>query len=50
MIFPVTEHNRTRYMMVTFDGTQSAEPVLGYGTHGDFLVMSAPETRRGREF
>jgi hypothetical protein len=32
MIFPVTEHNRTRYMMVTFDGTQSADPVLGYGT------------------
>jgi hypothetical protein len=50
MIFPVTERNRTRYMMVTFDGTQYAEPVLGYGTHGDFLVMSAPETRRGREF
>jgi hypothetical protein len=24
--------------------------VLGYGTHGDFIVMSAPETRRGREF
>jgi hypothetical protein len=50
MIFPISERGRTRYMMVTFDGTQYAEPVLGYGTHGDFLVMSAPETRRGREF
>jgi hypothetical protein len=50
MVFPISERSRTRYMMVTFDGTQYAEPVLGYGTHGDFLVMSAPETRRGREF
>ena len=50
MVFPVSERGRTRYMMVTFDGTQYAEPVLGYGTHGDFIVMSAPETRRGREF
>lgn len=29
-----------RYWMVTFDGTQYAEPVLGYGTHGDFIVMT----------
>jgi hypothetical protein len=40
MVFPVTERARTRYMMVTFDGTQFAEPILGYGTHGDFLVMT----------
>jgi hypothetical protein len=50
MVFPVTERARTRYMMVTFDGTQFAEPILGYGTHGDFLVMTAPETRPGAEF
>jgi hypothetical protein len=50
MIIPISEGDRTRYIMVTFDGTQYAEPVLGYGTHGDFIVMSAPETRRGREF
>jgi hypothetical protein len=27
------------WLMVTFDGTQYAEPVLGYGGHGDVLVM-----------
>jgi hypothetical protein len=31
---------RDKYWMVTFDGTQYAEPVLGYGTHGDFIVMT----------
>jgi hypothetical protein len=50
MVFPITERGRTRYMMVTFDGTQFAEPILGYGTHGDFLVMTAPQTRPGAEF
>lgn len=28
-----------RRLMVTFDGTQYAERVLGYGTHGDVVVM-----------
>ncbi len=32
------------YLMVTFDGTQYGESVLGYGGHGDVLVMS---TARG---
>ena len=50
MVLPVTEGSRTRYMMVTFDGTQYAEPALGYGTHGDFLVMTAPETWDRPEF
>jgi hypothetical protein len=50
MVFPITERDRTHYMMVTFDGTQFAEPILGYGTHGDFLVMTAPQTRPGAEF
>jgi hypothetical protein len=35
--------------MLTFDGTQFAEPVLGYGGHGDFLVMRAQRTP-GYEF
>jgi hypothetical protein len=26
-------------VLVTFDGTQYAKPVLGYGTHGDVVVM-----------
>jgi hypothetical protein len=27
------------WLMVTFDGTQHAEPVMGYGGHGDVVVM-----------
>jgi hypothetical protein len=50
MVLPITEGDRTRYIMVTFDGTQYAEPALGYGTHGDFLVMAAPETWDRPEF
>jgi hypothetical protein len=50
MVLPITEGDRTRYIMVTFDGTQYAEPTLGYGTHGDFLVMTAPETWDRPEF
>lgn len=29
------------YLMVSFDGTQYAEDVLGYGGHGDVLIMSS---------
>ena len=49
MVVPIPERGRTRWMMLTFDGTQYAEPVLGYGGHGDFLVMEAGRTR-GQEF
>jgi hypothetical protein len=28
-----------RWWMITFNGTQYAEPVLGYGGHGDFILM-----------
>ncbi|MGB3444390.1 MAG: hypothetical protein WBA97_37095 [Actinophytocola sp.] len=37
---PMVFQHRDRYWMVTFDGTQFVEPVLGYGTHGDFIVMT----------
>jgi len=52
MVFPVpdTATRTTSYRMVTFDGTQYAEPVLGYGTHGDFYVMRASQTVAGYEF
>jgi hypothetical protein len=52
MVFPVadTATRTTSYRMVTFDGTQYAEPVLGYGTHGDFYVMRAAQTAAGYEF
>ena len=47
---PIVEDGRTRYLLVTFNGTQFYEPVLGYGTHGDFFVMQADETFAGFEF
>lgn len=28
-----------RWWLPTFDGTQNAEDVLGYGGHGDFILM-----------
>lgn len=37
MVVPV----RGGWWLLTFDGTQYAEPVLGYGGHGDFIVMKA---------
>jgi hypothetical protein len=49
MVVPIPDRGRTRWLMLTFDGTQFAEPVLGYGGHGDFLVMQA-QTTRGYEF
>jgi len=51
MVFPVPAgRGRTRYVLVTFNGTQYYDNVLGYGTHGDFFVMEAAETVRGYEF
>lgn len=38
-IVPVPARGGTEWWMVTFDGTQYAEPVLGYGGHGDVLIM-----------
>lgn len=32
------------YLIVTFDGTQYAEKVMGYGGHGDVLVMRSRTT------
>jgi hypothetical protein len=52
MVFPVAipHRGRTRYLMVTFNGTQYFEDVLGYGTHGDFFVMEAAQVVAGYEF
>ena len=41
---------RTKYIWITFNGDQYYIERLGYGTHGDFYVMQAEETVRGREF
>ena len=34
------------WWLVTFDGTPWGDEVLGYGTHGDFLVLHAPPPAR----
>jgi hypothetical protein len=38
---PMVVRARNTWWLLTFDGTQYAEPVLGYGGHGDFIVMTA---------
>jgi hypothetical protein len=38
---PMIVRARNTWWLLTFDGTQYAEPVLGYGGHGDFIVMTA---------
>jgi hypothetical protein len=38
---PMVVRARNTWYLLTFDGTQYAEPVLGYGGHGDFVVMTA---------
>lgn len=54
MIVPITTRSggrtRTKYIMITFNGDQYYIERLGYGTHGDFYVMQAEQTVRGREF
>lgn len=49
-IVPIAQGGRTTYLMLTFNGTQYFEPLLGYGTHGDFIVMRASPVVRGYEF
>ncbi|KOX27507.1 hypothetical protein ADK67_13790 [Saccharothrix sp. NRRL B-16348] len=43
MLLPVGRE----WWLITFDGTQYAEPVLGYGGHGDLIVMRSPAPGRG---
>jgi len=54
MIVPISitvnGRRRTKYIMITFNGDQFFERVLGYGTHGDFFVMQATQTVVGWEF
>jgi hypothetical protein len=46
----VNGRRRTKYIMITFNGDQFFERILGYGTHGDFFVMQATRTVAGWEF
>jgi hypothetical protein len=46
-VFPApASRDRTRWMMVTFDGTAYYRDVLGYGTHGKVVVMQAKPLSR----
>src|SRR5215213_2729164 len=51
MVVPIPlSTGNTKYIMITFNGTQYYEPLLGYGTHGDFIVMEAAQIMRGYAF
>jgi len=50
MITPLPRDRKTKWVMFTFDGTMYYEPILGYGTHGDFYVMDGLPIVRGYEF
>src|SRR5215203_1543718 len=45
MVTPIPDGGNTKWIMLTFDGTdfygwdQERNPILDYGTHGDFYVM-----------
>jgi len=48
-VFPTpASRGRSRWMMVTFDGTEWYRDVLGYGSHGTVLVMQARQLTRTR--
>jgi hypothetical protein len=49
-VIPISDRGQTTYLLVTFEGTQYHEELLGYGTHGDLIIMRANQTRRGSEF
>ena len=51
MVVPIPlSTGNTKYILITFNGTQYYIDLLGYGTHGDFIVMEAAQVLRGYEF
>ena len=47
MVFPVpTGNGEVRWVLLTFQGTQFVEELLGYGTHGDIVVMEGHSRTR----
>jgi hypothetical protein len=51
MVFPVPlRGGNDRWVMVTFNGTQYHGDLLGYGTHGDVVVMEARPITSPHEF
>jgi len=49
-VIPIYERGQTTYLLITFEGTQYHEKLLGYGTHGGLIIMRASQTRQGSEF
>jgi hypothetical protein len=49
-VIPISDRGQTTYLLITFEGTQYHEELLGYGTHGDLIIMRATQVRRGSEF
>jgi hypothetical protein len=49
-VVPIFKRGQTSYLLITFEGTQYHEKLLGYGTHGDLIIMRAAQTRQGSEF
>jgi hypothetical protein len=49
-VIPIFNRGQTKYLLITFEGTQYNEKLLGYGTHGDLIIMRATQMRRGSEF
>lgn len=43
-VFPIDGPAGRRHLIVTFDGTQYGESVLGYGGHGDLVILEASPT------
>jgi hypothetical protein len=50
MVTPLPVDGDTKWIMLTFEGTMFDEPFLGYGTHGDFIVMDGPTWENYNEF
>lgn len=50
MVTPLARNRKTKWVMFAFDGTMYYEPILGYGTHGDFYVLDGQPKVRGYEF
>jgi hypothetical protein len=50
MVVPNGRPGQAPWWLLTFDGTPWHEDVLGYGTHGDFLVLAGqPEGEQDEE-
>jgi hypothetical protein len=49
-VIPISDRGQTTYLLITFEGTQYRKKLLGYGTHGDLIIMRATQARRGSEF